>query len=71
MPRKAHHDPRTKAALLDALISPTYDGNIRSLGSGARVERPADNLLRLVFPTSGVVYDLEVHRPRQETAEAS
>lgn len=64
-------DPKTKEDFLDRLLMADFDGDIRNLGAQpARIKRLAANALELVFPDSGVVYELTVHRPRDAKQEA-
>lgn len=67
-------DPRTKEELLDRMLSYDFDGDIRHLGvEPASIVRVSPNTLRLSFPESGTVFELEVHRPREfsQAARAS
>lgn len=70
MPR-TKRDPRTKEEFLDRMLRYDFDGDIRQVGAQpASVVRIGANALRLTFPDSGVVFDLTVHRPREENKAA-
>ena len=64
MPNRTHRDPRTKEELLNKMLSYDFSGDVRELGEGPQIERVAPHVARLVFPRSGKVYDLTVHKPR-------
>lgn len=71
-PVRTKRDPRTKEDFLDRMLRYDFDGDIRNLGgTTASIVRIGANALRLTFPDSGVVFDLTVHRPREENKQAA
>jgi hypothetical protein len=63
---RVKRDPKTKEQLLDRMLSFDFDGDIRHLGEDtASIVRTGANTLLLTFPTSGITFELEVHRPRE------
>lgn len=69
MPQRQTNAPRTKEELLNKMLSYDFNGDIRTLGEGARIERTAANALTLHFPEIGRTYELVARIPRS-TAKA-
>lgn len=68
---RSNRDPRSKEDLLDRLMMADFDGDVRALGrERAKIERVDPYTVRLTFPFSGAVFDLEVHRPREANQAA-
>lgn len=63
---RVKRDPRTKEEVLNRMLSYDFDGDIRNLGEQpASIVRTGAHTLRLIFPASGTVFDVTIHRPRE------
>lgn len=65
MPERHTKAPRSKEELINKLLSYDFSGDIRDLGEGTQISRVAPNIVRLMFPETGRVFDLTVHIPRE------
>lgn len=63
-------DPKTKARLLDRILSIDFDGDLRHLGPDVRVDRIKPNRVKIHFGQSGVDYFLTIQRPRPDKPAA-
>lgn len=64
----ALREPKTKSDVLDRMLSIDFDGDLRRLGEGVRLQRVAPNKVSMVFPETGIHFLLVVQRPRNENA---
>lgn len=64
----ALREPKTKSDVLDRMLSIDFDGDLRRLGEGVRLQRVAPNKVSMIFPETGIHFLLVVQRPRNENA---
>jgi hypothetical protein len=58
--------PATKRELLNRLLSADFNGDLRTLGKGARVSRVGPSVLEVRFDNIGRTFLLSAHIPREE-----
>lgn len=63
-----NRDPKTKSEILDRILRRDFDGDLTKLGQDGQavLDRKGPNVLALRFPVSGEVFELTVHKRREQ-----
>lgn len=63
-----NHDPKTKADIIDRVLRRDFNGDFTQLGQDGQVilDRKKANVLALKFQNSGEIFELTVHKRREQ-----